>query len=164
VVLWSNHGWRLGEHGIWGKHVLFHEAINVPLMIRVPGIDVTGKSNALVKLVDLDPTLCELCGITEPNEQLEENSLVPVIQKGDTSWKQAAFCRKGTGSAVITERFLYVSWAETKTSGPEMLFDLVADSRQAVNLTRQGATGDPLTHLRQTLHAGWQAARPEIRT
>ena len=64
VVLWGDHGWHLGEHGIWGKHCLFEEALRSPLIIRVPDMLSRGeKSDAVVETIDIFPTLCELTGV-----------------------------------------------------------------------------------------------------
>jgi iduronate 2-sulfatase len=67
VVLWGDHGWHLGEHGVWGKHTLFEESLRSPLVIRFPGIEKSGMaSDAVVETVDIFPTLCELAGIPVP--------------------------------------------------------------------------------------------------
>jgi len=67
VVFWGDHGWHLGEHGIWGKHCLFEEALRSPLIIRAPGMKALGeKSNAFVQSADIFPTLCELTKLPKP--------------------------------------------------------------------------------------------------
>ena len=67
VVLWGDHGWHLGEHGIWGKHCLFEEALRSPLIIHAPGMSHLGEqSNAVVETVDIFPTLCELTDLPQP--------------------------------------------------------------------------------------------------
>jgi len=67
VVLWGDHGWHLGEHGVWGKHTLFEESLRSPLVIRYPGMEKSGiMSDAVVETVDIYPTLCELAGIPVP--------------------------------------------------------------------------------------------------
>jgi iduronate 2-sulfatase len=68
VVLWGDHGWHLGEHGVWGKHTLFEESLRAPLVIRYPGMAKPGElSDAVVETVDIYPTLCELAGISIPD-------------------------------------------------------------------------------------------------
>jgi iduronate 2-sulfatase len=67
VVLWGDHGWHLGEHGIWGKHCLFEEALRSPLIIHTPDMPHAGEqSDAVVETVDIFPTLCELTGMPQP--------------------------------------------------------------------------------------------------
>src|SRR5262249_9214300 len=67
VVLWGDHGWKLGEHGAWCKHTNFENDTNAPLLIAAPGLSTAGqKSEALVEFVDIYPTLAELCGLNRP--------------------------------------------------------------------------------------------------
>ena len=68
IVLWGDHGWHLGERGIWGKHALFEESLRSPLIISYPGIEKPGRnSDAIVETVDIFPTLCELLGMEVPS-------------------------------------------------------------------------------------------------
>jgi uncharacterized sulfatase len=92
VALWSDHGFLLGEYGMWGKNCLFEEACRVPLIIAAPnGNYVKGRRcDALVELVDLFPTLSELCALPIP-EQLDGISLVPLLKNPKQSWKKTAF-------------------------------------------------------------------------
>ncbi len=80
VVLWGDHGWHLGEHGIWGKHALFEESLRSPLIICHPGLQQGGQdTRAIVESLDLFPTLCELAGIGHP-QGLHGRSLLPILQ------------------------------------------------------------------------------------
>lgn len=91
VVVWGDHGWHLGDMGVWGKATNYEIATRVPLMISVPDAAARGKStDALVELVDIFPTLCELAEIPVP-QQLEGHSFVPLLQDPTQTWKQAAF-------------------------------------------------------------------------
>jgi hypothetical protein len=93
IVLWSDHGFNLGEMGYWGKATNYEMATRVPFIIVAPGITdkVKGeKSDALVELVDIYPTLCDLAGLQRPT-QLEGHSIVPLLKKPDMQWQQAAF-------------------------------------------------------------------------
>ncbi|MEN9358466.1 MAG: hypothetical protein RL095_1 [Verrucomicrobiota bacterium] len=79
VVLWSDHGWHLGDHGLWCKHSNFEQAVRAPLIFVVPGLPA-GKVNASpVEMIDIFPTLCELSGHRAP-DQLQGKSLVPVLK------------------------------------------------------------------------------------
>jgi iduronate 2-sulfatase len=91
IIVWGDHGWHLGDMGIWGKATNYEIATRVPMMIWTPDMKVRGKSSkALVELVDMYPTLCELAGLPRPNH-LEGHSFAPLLDKPDMPWKQAAF-------------------------------------------------------------------------
>ncbi|TWU15330.1 Choline-sulfatase [Allorhodopirellula heiligendammensis] len=91
IVVWGDHGWHLGDMGVWGKATNYEIATRVPLMIWTPDMKVRGEtSDALVELVDIYPTLCELAGISKPSH-LEGHSFAPLLDDPHQSWKQAAF-------------------------------------------------------------------------
>jgi iduronate 2-sulfatase len=91
IIVWGDHGWHLGDMGIWGKATNYEIATRVPLMIWTPDMKVRGRSTeALVELVDMYPTLCELAGIALPGH-LEGHSFARLLDNPDLSWKQAAF-------------------------------------------------------------------------
>ena len=93
IMLWSDHGWHVGDMGIWGKATNYEIGTRVPLMIWTPDMTATtrGKStNALVELVDMYPTLCELAGLEKP-KHLEGQSFVPLLKNPKQDWKKAAF-------------------------------------------------------------------------
>ena len=93
IVVWSDHGWHLGEMGIWGKATNYEISTRVPMMIWTPDMlkENRGKStNALVELVDIYPTLCELTGVSLP-DHLEGQSFVPLLTDPNLKWKEAVF-------------------------------------------------------------------------
>lgn len=93
IVLWSDHGFNLGEMGYWGKATNYEMATRVPFIIVAPGVTdkVKGeKSNALVELVDIYPTLCDLAGLSRPST-LEGHSIVPLLKNPEQKWQKAAF-------------------------------------------------------------------------
>ncbi|WP_246112399.1 sulfatase [Allorhodopirellula solitaria] len=91
IVVWSDHGWHLGDMGVWGKATNYEIATRVPLMIWTPDMKSRGaQTDALVELVDIYPTLCELAGQPLP-EHLEGLSFVPLLNDPDQPWKTAAF-------------------------------------------------------------------------
>ncbi|MEP3481398.1 MAG: sulfatase [Fuerstiella sp.] len=91
IVVWGDHGWHLGDMGVWGKATNYEIATRVPLMIWTPNSQVRGaKTDALVELVDIYPTLCELAEVPLP-KHLEGHSFVPLLNKPDQAWKKAAF-------------------------------------------------------------------------
>jgi iduronate 2-sulfatase len=91
IVVWGDHGWHLGDMGVWGKATNYEIATRVPLMISAPAMKTRGaKTDALVELVDIFPTLCELAGLTRP-DHLEGHSFATLLDKPDQPWKKAVF-------------------------------------------------------------------------
>ncbi|MCA9119652.1 MAG: sulfatase [Planctomycetaceae bacterium] len=91
IVVWGDHGWHLGDMGVWGKATNYEIATRVPLMIWTPDMIARGKrSDALVELVDLYPTLCELAEVPLPSH-LEGHSFVPLLDEPGKPWKKAVF-------------------------------------------------------------------------
>lgn len=163
VVMMSDHGWHLGEHGgLMAKLTLFDESTRVPLIVRAPGL-VQGKASArLVELVDLFPTLADLCDLPIP-DGLEGVSFKPLLSDPILPWKKAAYTvvtRAGgiLGRAVHTERYRYTEWGEPKTAE---LYDLVDDPHEYVNLVRDEKHVSVLPELQSLLSKGWQSAVPE---
>ncbi len=91
IIVWGDHGWHIGDMGVWGKATNYEIATRVPLMIWTPDMKTRGKStDSLVELVDMYPTLCELADVPLP-DHLEGHNFVPLLNKPDQSWKKAAF-------------------------------------------------------------------------
>ncbi|MEM1295072.1 MAG: sulfatase [Verrucomicrobiota bacterium] len=135
IVLWSDHGWHLGEYSAWGKMTNFEIATRVPMMIAQP--KQTGqRSRQLAELVDLYPTLCDLAGIPQP-PHLEGESLVADSERNDVALSQyARFGRQYMGRAIRTERYRYVAWFEEKSGGvvERELYDHETDPGETKNL------------------------------
>ncbi|APZ90524.1 Arylsulfatase [Fuerstiella marisgermanici] len=91
VIVWGDHGWHLGDMDVCGKATNYEIATRVPLMIRTPDMKARGeKTDALVELVDIFPTLCELAKVPSP-KHLEGHSFAPLLDDPNRSWKKAAF-------------------------------------------------------------------------
>ncbi len=91
IILWSDHGWHLGDMGVWGKATNYEMGTRVPMMIWTPDMKARGAStDALVELVDIYPTLCELADISLP-DHLEGKSFLPLLDDPHLPWKDAAF-------------------------------------------------------------------------
>jgi arylsulfatase A-like enzyme len=165
VVVWGDHGWQLGEHGLWCKHTNFETSARSLLLCASPTQKAKGKpTKALVEFVDLYPTLCDLCGLPLP-EGLEGTSFAPVLDAPDRPWKKAAFSQyprgKVMGHSIRTDRYRYTEWAERGQPpvGVE-LYDHHADPGENANLAARPEHQDLVARLRAQLRAGWRAALP----
>ncbi len=141
IVFWSDHGYHLGEHGLWFKQSCFEESAKVPLIISVPGSANTGQTcSRTVELVDVYPTLAELTGLTPPAD-LEGNSLVKLLEKPNARWKHPAFTQvqRGTtpGHSVRTGKWRYTEWGFGE-KGME-LYDETSDPHELNNLASDPA-------------------------
>jgi arylsulfatase A-like enzyme len=165
IILWGDHGWQLGEHGLWCKHTNFEVAARVPMILSVPGRTPGLRSRALVEFVDIYPTLCELCRVPLP-EGLEGLSMVPLLDNPDRPWKSGAFSQyprgKVMGHSLRTDRYRYTEWTEPgqKAVGIE-LYDHEHDPAENVNLAGHPDQQQRIRALSKQLRAGWQAALPE---
>ncbi len=91
IILWGDHGWKLGEHNAWCKHSNAENDVNAPLLLAVPGMQYAGqRTDVLVEFVDIYPTLCDLAGLPLPSH-LEGTSFAPVLADPQRAWKTAAF-------------------------------------------------------------------------
>ena len=128
VVFTSDHGYHLGEHTFWQKSNLHEEVTKVPLIISVPGMKA-GRSESIVELVDLMPTLAELCDIKIP-KGLHGKSLVPVLKNPSASVKDGALSFNNSGTSYRTKNWSYVRYKD----GKEEMYDMAKDPQQFRNL------------------------------
>ena len=134
VVLWGDHGWRLGEHNFWGKHSTLDTAVRAPLLIRAPGHRAGNRVDAVVEFVDIYPTLCDLAGLSLPSH-LDGTSLRPLLDDPGAAWKNEAFMVWNGCRAVKTPTHLYTEWSDKQGSVTgRMLFDHRVDPREDVNV------------------------------
>ena len=140
VVLWSDHGWHLGEHSAWGKMTNYEIATRVPLIIAGLGIR-PGRTKSLAELVDLYPTLCDLVG-REPPQHLQGESLVPALKKPAKLHQKVAlsqysrFQDQYMGKALQTKRYRFVEWREQSSTRVvhQELYDHNKDPKESQNL------------------------------
>lgn len=150
VIVWGDHGWHLGDHGMWCKHTNYEQATNAPLVISAPGKRTSQRTRTLVEFVDIYPTLCDLAGLPKPSH-LQGESLVKVMDAPST--KRAAVFQvypRGSketgpmlGHAVRTDRWRYVEWQKADGSvAARELYDLKDDPQETVNVADKADTAD----------------------
>jgi iduronate 2-sulfatase len=164
VVFFGDHGWLLGEHGQWQKMSLFEESARVPLIVSAPSRKGNGKASPrTVELVDLYPTLADLCGLPAP-PALEGTSLRALLDNPQQAWDEPAITQvtRGTGQerfmgkSVRTERWRYTEWDEGK-KGTE-LYDHDSDPRELKNLANDSKHAETVKQLKQLLREGGKKA------
>jgi arylsulfatase A-like enzyme len=159
IVLWGDHGWNLGEHGLWCKHCNFETSLHSPLIFAGPGIGQGKTSDALVEYVDLYPSLCEMTGLTGP-QNLEGASLMPLLSDPNKPWKPAVFSRYKDGDSVKTDRYRYTRFAEKGKVTARMLYDHRQDPLENVNVAGDPAYADTLARMDKWLDNGYRSALP----
>lgn len=146
VVLWSDHGWHLGEKGITGKNTLWERSTRVPLIIAGPGVAKAAKCGQPAQLLDLFPTLVELCGFPA-KEELEGHSLVPQLSDATAQRPWPAITTHNQNNhSVRSEHWRYIRYAD----GSEELYDHRADPNEWTNLAREARFTDVIRE-----HARW---------
>jgi uncharacterized sulfatase len=170
VVFVSDHGYTLGEHGQWQKMLLFDESARVPLIIAGPGVAGRGSSPRVVEMLDLFPTLVELCGLPKPKHKLEGKSLVPLLKDPEAKRNRPAFsqvtrkvgngpdAKQIMGYSVRTERWRYTEWDGGKL-GSE-LYDHASDPHEYRNLAKDSAHADIVDNMKQQLR---QMREPKLK-
>jgi arylsulfatase A-like enzyme len=173
VILWGDHGWQLGEHGLWCKHTNYETSTRAALVLSVPGQQSAGrKTDALVEYVDIYPTLVDVCGLPLPSG-LEGTSFKPLLDDPRRPWKKAAFSQyprnvagrgRGMGYTIRTDRYRLVEWSVPgKDFRAYELYDHRADPGENVNLAQRPEHAATIKELAAALQAGWRAALPPAR-
>ena len=134
VILMGDHGYNLGEHGLWNKHVNFETALRTPLIISGPGV-VQGKANGIVEYVDLYPTLLDITGVPKPDHPLQGTSLSPMLKDPKAVVKDFAISKWMQGVTLIGERHFYSEWHdEERNRTARMLYDHESDPDENINI------------------------------
>jgi iduronate 2-sulfatase len=150
VILTSDHGYQLGEHFMWGKVTLFEVCDRIPLVIYAPGqTKPSTSSNGLVELIDLFPTIADLCAVTAP-ENLQGRSLLPMLQDPTAAGKEVAYTVVSRGNklgrAIRTDRWRYAKWPDG-----EELYDLTGDPAEYKNLALSAEHRETIKTMRRQL-------------
>ena len=156
VVFWSDHGWHLGEKDHWHKSTLWRQATRVPLIVAGPGVSAGAECEEAVSLIDLYPTLNELCGFA-PIEEHDGLSLAPLLREpGGTRERPAVVEFDGNHCAVCDERYRYIRYGD----GSEELYDHDADPNEWLNVAADPGYAEAKVVLARWATAEWAAPAP----
>ena len=153
VVLWGDHGWHLGEHEFWGKHNTLHNALQVPLIVKVPGKSTGKHTQALVESVDIYPTLCDLANIPTP-DYIMGKSFKATLDNPEKSFREYAYARFKKADAIVTDDFTYSLFE----NGEEMLYDRKLDPAENKNIVADVNYKEVLKEMRKALKSKQEKA------
>lgn len=179
IIVWGDHGWKLGDHNSWGKMTNYNIDLEVPMLLRYPDQEKRGvETYALTELVDMFPSLCELAGIEIPN-YMQGTSFVPLLNDTELPWKTAVFSqfhrrpkvsadgKRYMGYSINTSEYHYIEWYKwnhkTGTKGDftkSELYDRIKDPTETENITARENYKDVVSKLSKQLKEGWQKATP----
>lgn len=147
VVFWSDHGYHFGEKRHFAKNTLWERSSRVPLAVIAPGVTTPGTTcSRPVSLLDLYPTLVDLCGLPGRND-LDGVGLRPLLEQPQREWERPAVMTFGRGNhAVRSERYRYIRYA----NGDEELYDHASDPHEWTNLAADPSYADEIAR-----HAEW---------
>jgi iduronate 2-sulfatase len=156
VIFTSDHGYHLGEHDFWAKVSLHDESAAVPLIIRMPG-KKPAVCHSLVELLDLYPTLSNLCGLKVP-ERLQGKDISKMMTDPAKEVRSAAFSVNGKGFLLREENWAYIAYGKDG-QGDEELFDMKQDPKQFTNLAKDPQYGQTLIRFQKQMAAKLKEVR-----
>ena len=180
IIIWGDHGWKLGDHNSWGKMTNYNIDLKVPMIIRTPDqLNKGTQTFEITELIDMFPSLCELAGVEAP-DYLQGTSFVPLLDDPERAWKKAAFSqfhrrprhaadgKRYMGYSINTKKHHYIEWyrwnhktGERGEFNSSELFDSVDDPTETSNIAGEPQFADVVKELSLQLAAGWQEALPE---
>lgn len=180
IILWGDHGWKLGDHNSWGKMTNYNIDLKVPMIIRYPNQEnKNAKTYEITELIDMFPSLCELANIEVP-EYMQGTSFVPLLENPTLEWKKAAFSqfhrrpkvsadgKRYMGYSINTKNYHYIEWygwdSKTGTKGEfesAELYDSKNDPLETINIAQNEELSEVIKSLSKQLSDGWRKAKPE---
>ena len=158
VILVSDHGYHLQEHTQWAKFTSYNTSTQVPLVIYNPFSKTKGSTNALTSLVDIYPTLAELCSLKVPENQLEGTSLVPILNDTNLEGKSHVFIKKTQAFTIKTRDFSYTEYIKPEDNSiiDKMLYDHRISKSENINIVHKMEFKKTVSKLNYLLHSKYQ--------
>ena len=155
IIFVSDHGYMLQEHTQWAKFTSYNTATQVPLIIYDPLTNTKGTTNALVSLVDIYPTLVELCKLEPPKNQLDGESLVRIFNNLDSKGKEHVFIKRKNGFTLKTRQYSYTEFINAKNNKTidKMLYDHRSNKTENRNVAEKEEFGKIVLELSNILHS-----------
>lgn len=154
IVLWGDHGWQLGEHGMWNKHSCFETSMHAPLLVAAPmrdGVKPGTRVSALTEFIDVYPSLCDLAGLDKP-KHLQGASFVELMKNPAAAGKPYAIGRFGAGDTIRSDDFRFSEYTDPRGNVTgSMLYNHRADPSESVNVVAKPEHADRVQDLTQTL-------------
>ncbi len=132
IFILGDNGWNLGEHNFIGKHNLMKTSTQIPLIVHIPWLK-RGETFSIVELVDIYPTLCDLCNIPTPKNQLHGKSFISILENPKTKTKKYAFIQWEEGYCIMDNRYNYAEWQKSNHKKTIMIFDHNRDPQENKN-------------------------------
>jgi len=171
VILWGDHGWKLGDYGAWCKHTNLELDTHVPMILSAPGQpNAGGATSALVEYTDIYPTLAEACGLEVP-AQCEGASMMPLLANPSRTWKAAAFSQYPRGKEIMgytmrTSRWRYTEWIARQSGEIQARdrYDHAQSDTVSANLADLPANASLVAELSAMLDKGngWHKVRAAL--
>ena len=160
IVLWSDHGYHHGEKGQWGKHTLWERTSNVPFLWAGPGIAEGHQTDVTVSLIDIFPTLTEMCGLDLPAQHLEGESLAKALSDPSRAIDRDVFLPfiEPGEYAVINRDWRYIRYGDKG----EELYDVRRDPNEWINLAPSGEHTEVISKLRQVAPTMFAPPEPKL--
>jgi len=168
IVLWGDHGWHLGDLGIWTKHTNYEQANRIPLLVIAPGVARPGSvSDQLISTIDIYPTLSELAGLPAPQgpQPIDGISMVPVLKDGIARVRNHAYHiyprPKKLGRSIRTERYRLVEWKDYDNNPASVEYELYDYKEGAVETENVYQKNPEIAESLKRILAGYSAAVPQ---
>tara|TARA_B100001057_G_scaffold123676_2_gene122485 strand:+ start:11070 stop:12530 length:1461 start_codon:yes stop_codon:yes gene_type:complete len=158
VILVSDHGYNLQEHTQWTKFTNYNTATQVPLIIYNPLSKSNGTTAALTSLIDIYPTLVELCELKAPKEQLDGTSLVPILKNPESEGRKHVFIKRANGFTLKTKAYSYTEFINAADNSvlDKMLYDHRENKVENTNVVYKKEFQSIAAEMSQTLHSAYQ--------